>query len=325
MDEFQEWRDRLDGNAVALQTDLPQSGYYKMKRGEDWVPVAIWNVDDEKICRVGNEKVDPLSVWHWCAKHPISKSTAKAAFETGQFPDMPETIVPSNMPSDPYESLLAEIADKIEQANAWLKEHPKGATDKVEADLARNMEAQIQKLIKRADAMHKEMKAPHLEASRGVDQQFAFRKDMEPVKKNLKGAWGTFAAAEEKRLRDEAEAKAAAERKRIEAERKRIEDEQAKLMEEDPIAALTSTPEELPDLPKTEEVKVSVGGGVGSRGGLTTVWLATIEDYPAAAAHYSSQSAVRELIDKIASGHAKRDKEAAEAPGVKFSSERRAR
>ena len=326
MDQFQNWRERLAGVDVALVTDQPQSGYYRMRKSKDsaWLPVAIWDAGEEKICRVADEKVDPLSVWHWCAKHPVGKEDAKAAFETGQWPDMPAPVV-SNMPSDPYEALLAEINDKTEQAKAWLKDHPKGALSQTEADLARNMEAQIQALQKRADAMHKEAKAPHLEASRAVDQRFDFRKEMDPIKKSLKGAWGAFAAAEERRLRAEAEAAAAAERKRIQEERDRIEAEQAKLMDEDPIAALTSEPVALPEMPKVEPVKVNVGGGVGAKGGLTTVYLATVEDYAKAAAYYSNQAKVRELIDTIANAHAKRDKETAEAPGVAFSSERRAK
>lgn len=327
MDEFQNWRDRIEGKTVPIVTDMPQSGYYKMRRSKDgpWLPVAIWTTEEGQICRVADEKVDPLSVWHWCAKHPVDKDAAKVAFATGKWGDMPTERAPSNMPSDPYEALLAEINDKTEQAEAWLAARPKGAQSKEDADLGRNMEAQIQALQKRADEMHKAEKAPHLEASRNVDQRFDFRKAMDPLKKSLKAAWGAFAVAEEKRLRAEAEAKAAAERKAVEAERARIEAEQKKLMEEDPIAALTSTPEPLPELPKVEEVKVSVGGGVGSRGGLTTVWIAEVTDYAAAAAHYANQAAVRELIDKIANGQAKRDKETAKAPGVKFSSERRAR
>jgi len=327
MDQYQNWRDRIAGNDVVLATDTPQSGFYKMRKSKDspWLPVAIWEADGEQICRVADEKVDPLSVWHWCAKNPVAKDAAQVAFKTGKWDDMPDELPASNMPSDPYEALLAEINDKTEQAEKWLEAHPKGAADQTEADWARNVEAQIQALIKRADDMHKTEKAPHLEASRNVDQRFAFRKDMEPVKKGLKNAWGAYAAAEERRLRAEAEAKAAAERKRIQEERDRIEAEQKKLMDEDPIAALTSTPEPLPELPKVEEVKVNVGGGVGSRGALTTVWFAEVTNYAAAAAHYSNQAAVRELIDKISNAHAKRDKETATAPGVRFSSERRAK
>lgn len=326
-DQYQNWRERLSDSSLPVPTDIPQSGYYKMRRHKDapWLPVAIWEVEGKQICRVASDTVDPISVWNSCAKHPIAKDLARAVFDTGQWPDMPNDAPMSNMPSDPYEALLAEIQDKMDQAQAWLDRHPKGAPDKTQADWARNVEAQIQDLLKRANNMHTSEKAPHLAASRDVDQRFSFRKDMDPVKKALKNAWGAFAAAEERRLRAEAEAKAAEERKRVEAERARIEAEQKKLMDEDPIAALTSDPEPMPELPKVEDVKVNVGGGVGSRGGLTTVWLADVEDYTKAAIHYARHSNVVDLIDRLATADAKAMKDNADIPGVRVYSERRAK
>lgn len=231
-----------------------------------------------------------------------------------------------NLPSDPFEALMLEIEDKTESADAWLIVNEGKAKTKKDADRARNMEAEIHALLKRADDMHKAEKEPHLKAGQAVDKKFSFRKDMEPMKKRLKAAWGFYAAEEERRLRAEAEAKAAEERKRVEAERARIEAEQRKLMEENPVAALTQEPPPMPEMPAAApEVKVNVGGGVGSRGGLTTVWLAEITDWQAAAAFYADNSLVRDAVERVANAHAKRDKENAEAPGVAFKSERVAR
>ena len=327
MDQFQRWRDRLAGIDVDITESDPHPGYYRVRKhkADYWLPVAIWNTKDgELVARVAGDMKDPMKIWTWCAKNPVPKDAALQAFETGTWPDIVELQANpsrSNLPDDPYEALLAEVNDKIEQATAWLRAN-KDISTKEGADIARNMEAQIQELHKRADAMHKEMKAPHLEAGREVDRKFDFRKTLEPVKKGLKAAWGRFAAAEERRLREEAERK----RKEAEAERHRIEAEAKKKADEDPIGAVLDGPPELPELPpEPDAVKVNVGGGVGSRGGLTTVWLAEVEDYAKAAVHYIERTEVRALIEKLANAEARALKEAAKADGIRFYSERRAR
>jgi hypothetical protein len=88
MDEFQNWRDALAGKDTALHADVPHSGYYKLRKGKDspWQPVAIWRKDGELVCRVGGEMRDPLDVWTWAAKTPVSQDDAKHAFVRGHWP-----------------------------------------------------------------------------------------------------------------------------------------------------------------------------------------------------------------------------------------------
>lgn len=326
MDEFQFWRDALAGKPVTITADAPQPGYYKMRDRRDgaWLPVAIWWHEGSLVCRVASEKRDPLSAWTFCAGHPVPKDDAKAAFETGRWPDMPTDLPASNMPSDPLEALLVEIADKEAQAEALLAS---GAAEKIatEANKARNIQAKLLDLKKRADEMFTEEKAPFLAQGRAVDEKYRFRDAVKSVADRLRKAYETFAKAEEARLRAEAQKKFAAERAAAEAARKAAEEAQAKLLRDDPIAALTSEPEPLPELPLAPEpVKVNIGGGFGRKAGLRTEWLAQVEDYAAATNHFADHPDVKALVEKLATKAVKAAKGAIEIPGVKVIEDRRA-
>ena len=128
-DEFGWWREAVKGNIGPISADHPQCGYFKMRAGKDgpWKPVAIWHHADggHLLCRVGSEGREPMDVWTYCAKNPIPKDVAKAAFETGRFADEPEPLPQrSNIPADPFEALKVEIEDRAAQAEQWLAAHP---------------------------------------------------------------------------------------------------------------------------------------------------------------------------------------------------------
>lgn len=326
MDEFQFWRDALAGEPVTINEDAPQSGYYKTKTRRDgpWVPVAIWTVNGKQVCRVGSEQRDPASVWVFCAKNPVPKDAAKQAFETGQWPDMPSDLPASNMPSDPLEALKMEIADKEAQAEELLAS---GAAEKNEtaANKARNIQAKLLDLKKRADEMFEAEKAPIRAQATSVDEKFRFRDAVKSVADRLRKAYERFAKAEEDRLRAEAQKKFEAERAAAEAARKAAEEAQAKLLRDDPIAALTSAPEPLPEMPLAPEpVKVQIGGGFGRKAGLKTDWSAKVEDYALATAHFADHPDIKALVDKLATKSVKAAKGAIAIPGVKVIEDRRA-
>lgn len=326
IDEFQFWRDAIAGKDVTIHADAPQSGYYKMRFGKDaaYAPVAIWTVDGRQVCRVASETRDPHQVWTYCAGNPVTKDAAKHCFETGTWPDMPTDLPASNMPSDPLEALKAEIADKEAQAEALLAS---GAAEKVEtaANRARNIQAKLLDLKKRADTMFEEEKEPIRAKASAVDEKYRFRDAVKSVADRLRKAYERFAKAEEDRLRAEAQRKFEAERAAAEMARKAAEEAQAKLLRDDPIAALTSTPDPLPELPLAPEpVKVQIGGGFGRKAGLKTEWLAQVEDYAAATAHFANHPDVKALIGKLAGKAVKAAKGAVSIPGVKVIEDRRA-
>jgi hypothetical protein len=325
VDVYAPYRAMLLGHDVPIFADQPYPGRYKMKRGGAYVPVLI-NFDATGTLKAsaGGKLADPHQIWTHCAKHPVTKDAFDTFNSTGHWPDMPAELPRSNMPSDPLEALKAEIADKEAQAEDLLAS---GAAEKNsnDANKARNIQAQLLDLNKRADAMFESEKAPIRVMGDAVDEKYGFRKAVKSVADRLRSAYERFAKAEETRLRAEAQRKFEADRAAAEEARKAAEAAQAKLLRDDPIAALTSTPEPLPELPLAPEpVKMQIGGGFGRKAGLKTVWLAEIEDYAKAMAHFADHPDVKALIENLATKAVKAAKGAIAIPGVKVVEDRRA-
>lgn len=316
----------------------PQWGFFfkKASKAGGRVPVRIQEDAAGNLVAICGDKKDhrvedASSVWTWVASNPVARDAYVYAWEQGKWPDgTPITAVGTtpamgdNLPTDPFERLLAEVNDKLESARSFVADIT-AVQDMTRADRARNMQAEILRHKKSADAMHKAEKQPHLDASRAVDDKFRFREKLDVAAKALRTIFENIAAAEEARQRAEAQKKFEDERAAAEAERKRIEAERAKLMEDDPIAAMTSDAPELPDIPTgPEEVKVQVGGGIGRAAGLKTVWTPDIIDYEATLKHYAKHPEVRKMIDKLVASETRLHKEATDIPGVKVKPERKA-
>lgn len=299
MDEFQFWRDALAGKKVEISADAPQPGYYKTRTRKDvpYVPVAIWTANGELVCRVGNEKRDPVSVWTFCADKPVSKDDAKHAFEHGTWPgDAPEIGHNSG-----DLSLAEQIAEYAAMALTWLK--TTGVKDQVSADKAANYRAKLIQLKNDADDARTTEKAPHLSAAKAVDDKWRGPiAEATEAAEDIRAALTAFMVAEEKRLKAEAEAKRKAEEERVAKERARIEAERAEKMRVNPIAALTDQEPELPMAPaEPEPVKIQAGGQRGRRTGLRTVKKVRITDYQAAAAHFAANEEIKVVLDKLTS------------------------
>jgi len=158
------------------------------------------NVDDQIVCCFEGKLVDPVEHWIFAAKYPVSEASYRHHIRSGHWPDERPEAPRSNMPSDPFEALKLEVEDKLEQAQNWLKTAPKAPTE-TDANLARNMQAALLHLNKRADAMHKAEKQPHLDAGRAVDAKFEFRKVVATVADRLRDVFTAFMKAEEVRQR----------------------------------------------------------------------------------------------------------------------------
>lgn len=329
-DIYQPYRDMLDGKYVPIYADQPYPGRYKMKRTGTYVPVLI-NIDTSGAMRARitsadkgkDEIVDAVSVWTYCAKTPVSKADFDAYHETGKWPDMPIESPRGNMPSDPFEALMAEIGDKTAQAEELLAKGD--AQTEREANLARNIQKQLLALISRADDLHTAEKEPALQEGRRIDAKFQFRKAVKSVADRLRGAFESFMKKEEDRLKAEATARYEAERRVVESARKAVAEAQAKKLRDDPIAALTSEPVPLPDLPPPPEpVKVQVGGGYGSKAGLKSKWRGEVDDYGAAASYFIAHPDMKALIEKLASRTIDAAKGAIVIPGVRNIEDRKA-
>lgn len=322
-DIYQPYRDLLAGKDVPIHCDQPYPGRYRMKRGDVFVPVAIGPDDQGTIlAAVDGEITDAEKVWTYCAKHPVPQDAYKFRIANGYWPDEPRPTIGHNMPSDPFDALLAEISDKSAQAQELLTGHAEIKSQQT-CDLFRNMQAQLLALHKRADAMHKDEKAPALEKCRQVDERFSFRAAVKVLTERLRSRFETFMKAEERRLAAEAHAKFEAERASAERERQRIAAEQSKKMVDDPIAALTDAAPEMPELPLAPEpVKVQAGGGFGRKAGLKSVWVPVLSDYKAALAHFGENAKVKELVQKLAEQAVKAG--ARDVPGFEVKEDRRA-
>jgi hypothetical protein len=311
-DDFQNWRDALAGNDVALHADIPHPGYYKLRRGKDgpYQPVAIWRKDGHLVCRVAGEMVDPLSVWTWCADKPVSKDAAKQAFETGAWPG--DVAIGHNSGDM---SLADEIKDAVNQALDWLKSS--GVKDKTTMDMAANYRSRLLDLSKKADAERDAKVRPHLDAQREINGTY------KPLVDSAKGAADTVRDALSKYMAaEDAKARAAAaEAARIENEKRLAE--YKRQQEEAEKARLASVAAEVPPPPPPPieapvfvapvEVKVQAGGQRGKKASLREITRYQLSDYAAALAHVKDHPDVIAAVEKVAFAQARAG---ATVPGV---------
>lgn len=315
----------------------PQFGFYFAKASKQGgrIPVCIYaDKSGEIVARWGiraeHRFEDAGAKWTWIADNPIDRESYTFAWSEGTWPDGTPTTAPalqsgSNLPTDPFERLMAEVDDKVEQAEILLGRIGVATADKTAADTARNIQAGLLALIKTADTMHKAEKQPHLDAGKAVDDKFRFRETVKDMAGRLRTVFENWMRAEEARARAEAEKRHREEMARAQAERERIEAERAAKLRDDPVAALTEDEPELPELPLAPEpVKVNAGGGVGRAAGLRSVWVPEIIDIEATLKHYAKHPEIRKAIEKIVNSEARIHKEATKIPGVKMREDRRA-
>ena len=285
----------LRGESVELSSDKPCPGLYEWRteKGKRGQPVKIAPVKDDPETMVAyvngtlETNIDRIcTIWVGSARRAVSKQAYNFRMDNGRWEDDPVPIDRSNRPSDPLEALLADVKDKTEQVENFLK------TDietQVQCDMARNMQAQVLQLKKQADEMFEVEKRPVIEAGKRLGVKYGFRDSLASLAANLRLRFEAFMIKEEKRR----EAEHAVEQARLDAER-------AELMDSDPALAM------LDEAPVAAPVKkVTAGGGFGRKSGLKTVWVAVLTDYPAALQHYAENARVRELIQKLADTEAK--------------------
>lgn len=314
----------------------PQTGFFwaKASKAGGRIPVCIYtDGNGDKVARSGTRDehtmADAAKRWVWVAENVVPRDSYVFAWENGKWPDGTPTKAPdlpagSNLPTDPFERLLAEVNDKLESATSFLNDAV-AKPDKTRADKARNIQAELLALNKTADSLHEAEKRPHLEAGRAVDEKFRFRATVLEACKRLRTVFENILKAEEAKARAEAQRRHAEETRKAEEERQRILAEREALHRDDPIAALTSPEPELPIAPPAPEpVKVQAGGGIGRAAGLKTVWAPEIVDYEATLRHYAKHPDVRAAVEKLVKAEARVHKDATSIPGVKMREERRA-
>lgn len=307
MDEFQNWRDALAGKDVALNADTPHSGYYKMRSSKDgpYVPVAIWTKDGKQIARVADKVRDPLEIWTYIAKNPVSKDAAKYAFENGTWP--------GDIGHNSGDLTLAdEIAETVGQSLEWLKSS--GVKDKTTMDMAANYRAKLLDLAKKADAERDGKVRPHLDAQRQINAEYKPLVDSaKTAADTVRTALSKYMAAEEEKARKAADEKARAENERRMAEFRRQQEEAATKRGSETVDPEIDAMGDMPAMVAPEPVKLQAGGQRGKKASLREVTRYQLDDYAAALAAVKDHADVIAAVEKVAFAQARTG---AKVPGV---------
>jgi hypothetical protein len=193
---------------------------------------------------------------------------------------------------------------------------------KTDADMARNIQAQLLALNKTADAQHKAEKQPHLDASKAIDGAHATL--AEPITKArdfLKKRLAKYLTALEDQRRKEAEeARRAAEEARRAAEK-------AAEKGPDPFAAFDAQEAEQTAVQavKAASAPVNVAGIESTRAaGLRSYWLIDVTDGEALVKHFASSPALIEEARKLAAAQVRAAKGAGcGIPGIRITEDKR--
>ncbi len=228
-DQYAAWRAMLTPDGPPpLHLDEPCPGFYRVKRGKTWLPVAIWRQSDRDgdLCCVidGREVNDTAMLEAWAYAYPIAHGTYIAVTERGEgWPDVDDTVAAQigrrcghNMP--PPEDELTLLREQIEAAEAGAKQYAT-ITDDVTAQRAQSLRARLLELGRTAEKRREAEKRPHFEAGKAVDIRWrplfeAATAAANAIRKAISG-WETAKLASEREV-----ARIAAEAAAAEAARK---------------------------------------------------------------------------------------------------------
>lgn len=291
-------------------THEPQSGFYRKrnKNGPD-VPVAIWTGDMDLVAVSGDDALDPVDIWTWCCRWPITEASYRDVAENGKaWPDdapVADGGIGHNQPDDPHEALKVEFAGEQELAEQFLKTP---ITTQEQADRAAVWSKKLATIAKKATDLHKVDKQPHLDAGRAVDDKWrGLKEEPDALSKRLKRHMDAYLLEQQRIERERQEvARREEERLRREAEevaRKAAEDEQqsehARAVAKAEVDQLRREAEEKA---KEAEARNAAAGRTGAKVALRTFVSAHVTDYHAAAKALldANHRELKETIDQLA-------------------------
>lgn len=304
----------------------PRPGFYRKrnKDGKD-IAVAIWSDERGMVALADNDPVDPVDIWTFCARWPISHEQYEAVADRGEpWPDDgPARGIGHNLPDDPHEAAKLEFEGEKEAAEEILRRPIKTQAD---ADRAAVASKRLSDLHGKVDKMFRAEKDPIVVAGREVDEKFRWRDEVKALSTKLKRAQDDF-LREQDRLEQERQRKAREDAERIrreaeEAARKAQESDQqderqraAARAEADRLAA-----EAAAKAREAEAQRVSAGR-TGAKVSLRTFVDAEITDYDKLVIALKDRAEMRKLVQSLANRAAKAGVELA---GMKIRSEKRA-
>ena len=185
------WRDSLAGKKPPIVNEYAQCGFWRMKRGRGWVPVAVWPIGERQMgFKIGREVVDTdtgTERWPWYAANPITEEVYRAVCERGEnWPDAdpivaamtngatngtknatqaaPDATKPL---ADPVDEMREQIAVALRGVDAYKKIESEDAN--AAATGLRNL---LNELAGEAEKMRVAEKEPFLEGGRKVDAKY---------------------------------------------------------------------------------------------------------------------------------------------------------
>jgi hypothetical protein len=297
LDPYFFWREKLAGrdpDPVEPRTDMP-CGFFRLRSGE---PLAVWIAGNERAALRGfrgSERIMAVKHMEAMAENgafgtAVTEELYRAAFDAGSWPDDPPDVAPTmghNLPLDEYERLRLEIEAEVETTAPFLA---KPILTQEDADKCATWKRRVGLLAKQADEARETEKAPHLAASRAVDDRWramiADAKDLTSrLAKQVEG-W----LLKQKREAEELARRAAEEAERLMREAREKEGAEReelirKAREEAKVAAEPARP---------------IAGRPNMRVSLRKKVRAKITDYAAAHLALRDHRDMRELVEQLA-------------------------
>jgi hypothetical protein len=297
LDPYWYWRAKLAGqdpDPMEPRTDMPP-GFWRMRSGE---PLAVWLNGAERVALRGfrgSERVMGIRHMESVAEsgsfgHAVTEAHYRDAFDKGSWADDPPPLagIGDNLPDDPFEAARLELEGEEETTGAILA---KPIDTQADADKCSTWARRLGLLAKRADEQREEEKAPHLRASREVDDKWRTvvtgAKDLTvKLKKHV----------EPFLLRLKREADEAARKAREEAEQLRKAADLV-TVDEDERAELILKAQEKE---RAAEPKRAIAGRPNMRVSLRKKTRARIVDYAACYAALKDHRDMREFVEQLA-------------------------
>jgi hypothetical protein len=301
-DQYDFWRRRLAGEAIAIHDGECQAGFYRTRNRDrsGWRAVAYWFKDGKLRCRVDGSEIDEqraMELWTYASKYPITHEVYNIVVQGGAWPDLHEAVTADRANSTgaadetSFDGLQDRITDLARDAERLIAAGAARTQDEV--DRAADLANRLGELSRKADTARAAEKKPHDEAARAVQSKWLPLLGVADVYKRIKAAVITpfLVAEDQKRRAAEAEARREAER---------VAEENRKAAEA-AVRAGEPVPEPSPE-PVVSPPLAPVKAGSGSRRSvaLRTVKDVVIEDRAAVLAFFADNQAITDVLQTSA-------------------------
>ncbi len=175
------WKLRQQGESPKTILESPQCGFYRMKRGNKWVPVAVWPNKGSLAFKFGNEVIDErfgIECWPSYAVNDVSEEVWRNVVENGEnWPDS-DPIVTEMLTSDSLTKGENNKIDSITEYSEKILEALKGVGSYTQIDddqtstKAAGLRNLLLKLSNDADKARSVEKSPYLAEAKNVDAKW---------------------------------------------------------------------------------------------------------------------------------------------------------